>query len=67
MHPLPRHIVVWMRVVPCVVGICLSAVAAAQAPAQAPVPLQQAGACAAATALRQMPTTHGTTHIHTTI
>jgi len=44
MHPLPRHIVVWMRVVPCVVGICLSAVAAAQAPAQAPVPLQQAGA-----------------------
>ena len=32
MYPLPRHVVVWMRVVPCVVGACLSAVVAAQTP-----------------------------------
>src|SRR5262245_4527606 len=40
MHTLPRHAVVWMRVVTCIVGAWLSAVAVAQAP----LPLQQAGA-----------------------
>ena len=44
MHTLPRHTVVLMRVLTCVVGACLSAVAAAQAPAQWHVPLQKAGA-----------------------
>jgi glyoxylase-like metal-dependent hydrolase (beta-lactamase superfamily II) len=44
MHNLHRHAGVWRRVVTCVVGACLSAVAAAQAPAQGPVPLQKAGA-----------------------
>ena len=41
MHTLPRHAGMWIRVMTCVVGACLSAVAAAQAPAQGPVPLQR--------------------------
>ena len=44
MHNLHRHAGVWRRVVTCVVGACLSAVVATQAPAQGPVPLQKAGA-----------------------
>jgi glyoxylase-like metal-dependent hydrolase (beta-lactamase superfamily II) len=44
MHTLHRYAVAVMRVVTFVVGACLSAVAAAQAPAQWHVPLQQEGA-----------------------
>src|SRR5215207_9678959 len=44
MHTLHRYGVAVMRVVTFVVGACLSAVAAAQAPAQWHVPLQQEGA-----------------------
>ena len=44
MHTLHRQAVVLMRLVTCVVGACLSAVAAAQAPAQWHVPLQKEGA-----------------------
>ena len=39
MQTLPRHAGVWIRVMTCVVGACLSAVAAAQAP----MPLQKEG------------------------
>jgi glyoxylase-like metal-dependent hydrolase (beta-lactamase superfamily II) len=44
MHTLLRCAVVWMRVMTFVAGVCLSAVAAAQAPTQWHVPLQQEGA-----------------------
>ena len=44
MPTLPRHAAMWIRVVTCVVGACLNAVAAAQAPAQGAVPLQKEGA-----------------------
>ena len=44
MHNLPRHAGVLMRLLMFVAGACLSAVAAAQAPPQGPVPLQKEGA-----------------------
>jgi glyoxylase-like metal-dependent hydrolase (beta-lactamase superfamily II) len=44
MHTLFRHTIVWIRVVTCVTGVCLSAIAAAQAPTQGPAPLQKEGA-----------------------
>src|SRR5262245_41251885 len=40
MQTLPHHAGVWIRVMTCVVGVCLSAVAAAQTP----MPLQKEGA-----------------------
>jgi hypothetical protein len=43
MHTMHRRAVVFMRVVTCAVGACLSAGVAAQAPAQWHVPLQKEG------------------------
>jgi glyoxylase-like metal-dependent hydrolase (beta-lactamase superfamily II) len=44
MHSVSRHAAVWIRVVICIAGACLCAVAAAQAPTQWHVPLQREGA-----------------------